>query len=188
MNKLALTVEPLFISKAMLNELTMPVIMPVINEGNAKSKSVKALTYNDMVKSITGNTGIDKAWLMHSVNQSLPLRSAYKKLLQQLSFSCSEQQVAASSDEEFASRSTDYFTVDFKRDKTFKQQVYVLLSIINPLARHINQPIELHIVDENSVNQLSFSALVDGKSQQILDIDDTSMVSLLNSNSELFIY
>lgn len=196
MNKLSPTVEPLFISKVMLNELITPrkddaLSHPMQNESVAGSPNLivsKALTYNDMVKSITGSTCIDNIWLMQEVNKTLTMRRAYQALLKTLSFSHSGQQIAASSDEEFSARSNEYFKVDFKRDTTFKEQVYVLLSIMNPLARHLNTPIELHIIHEDNIAKLNFSALVEGKSQQLLDINDQLMKSLVSSESELFIY
>lgn len=192
MNKLASTVEPLFISKVMFNALVSPV-NPTIPSSVLDSQThmhtpSRMVTYNDMVKSIIGSGDIDRTWLMKEVNKTLTSRRAYRALLKRLSFSYSGLQVAASSDNGFSSRSNAYFTIDFKRDKTFNEQVYVLLSIVNPLARHLNTPIELHIIDKDHVGQLHFSALIDGKSQQLLEVNDQLMESLLNSDSELFIY
>lgn len=147
----------------------------------------QAVTYNDMAKSIQGLADVDKSWLMNHINKNLDYRRAYKLLLDQLAFSYSPMQAAASTFEEFPLRKNDYFEVNFKRDKTFQQQVYVLLSINHPLSRHISDNIELHICDTDNVNFLSFPPLTEGRTQQLLNIDDDILKSLLNSNSELYL-
>lgn len=147
----------------------------------------QAITYNDMVKSIQGLELVDQSWLMQQVNQNLSYRRAYQQLLKKLSFSYSPKQVAASSFEEFSARTNDYFSINFKRDKTFDQQVYVLLSIAHPLSRHMSSDIELHVCDTDTINKLTFPPLSEGKTQQLLNMDDDLLQSLLNSNSELYL-
>ncbi|MGJ8691266.1 MAG: hypothetical protein ACSHW0_02150 [Thalassotalea sp.] len=147
----------------------------------------RAVTFNDMVKSLQGFANIDKAWLMQQINQNLAYRRAYQLLLKQLTFSYSPKQAAASTFEEFPKRANDYFSISFKRDKTFHHQVYVLLSINHPLSRHISDNLELHICNDDNVNVLSFPPLSQGRTQTLLETEDKVFKSLLNNNSELYL-
>ena len=167
--------EQLFVARMMAGEL------------KRQNSSQKSVTYNDMVKSIQGIANIDKQWLMQQVNQNIGLRRAYQLLLSKLTFSYSAKQAAASTTEEFSPRKNDYFSIHFKRDKTFQQQIYVLLSIAHPLSRHINHELELHICDADNIQRLLFPPLSDGKTQQLLQVNNEALIGLLNANSELYL-
>lgn len=149
------------------------------------------VVFNDVFQLVTGNTQasfIERApLLIKKINDDLSWRKVYIELIQQLKFASSGLQAAASSGEILPSRITEHFMIKFKRDINHPTQVYVILTINHPAAHHLTHDITIHVSRDEQVDCLYFPILNDGRSQLLMNDDDTSFMLLTDEKSELFL-
>jgi hypothetical protein len=176
--------QQLFCAKAAYTSLTRPVRV-------SKKHENYPVVFNDIVQWIKGNHHadfIERAPLfIKKINADLTLRKLYLQLIKQVRFAESGLQAAASSGERLTERINEQFSLKFKRDTHFSNQVYVILTINNPTENHLNHAIALHITTAIEADCLYFPLLVDGRSQLLMEEDDKQLILLTDGNSHLYL-
>ena len=149
------------------------------------------LLFNDIVQLVRGNNRLSLEGkipqMMAKINQSLTSRRIYQQLLQQFKFAESGLQAAASTKQELQVRKNEQFSLTFKRDKNYPQQVYVILTIAHPAEHHGNETIVLHVSNHERVECALFPALSDGRSQLLMDDDHHLFKLLSDAHSQLYL-
>lgn len=156
-----------------------------INEDNF------TVIFNDIFQLVKGNNQKQfvarKQMLIKKINSDFNLRKTYIKLIEQLKFAQSDIQVAASSGDLLPERITEYFSLKFKRDISQPTQVYVILSINHPTEQHLNNAFTLHITNNNEIDCLSFPTINNGRSQLLMEDNESSFKLLTDPNSRLYL-
>ena len=156
-----------------------------------KNEGDFTVVFNDVFQLVKGNSQphfvARRPHIIKKINTDLSLRKTYIKLIEQLKFSQSGLQVAASSGEYLPERVTEYFSLKFKRDKSHPSQVYVILSINNPAEQHVTNTFAVHITNNDQVDCLYFPSISDGRSQLLMEDKDNSFKLLTDPNSRLYL-
>jgi hypothetical protein len=149
------------------------------------------VVFNDIFQLVKGSNQKQfvarKLVLIKKINTDLNLRKTYIQLIEQLKFAQSDMQVAASSGEILPERITEHFSLKFKRDKSHPTQVYVILSINHPAEQHLNNALTVHITNNNEIDCLSFPMINHGRSQLLMEDDESSFKLLTDPNSRLYL-
>jgi len=147
--------------------------------------------FNDIVQWVKGNNQPDfierTPLLIKKINADLSLRRVYLQLVKQLKFAESGLQAAASSGTLLPERVTEQFSLKFKRDQHFPNQVYAILTIHHPKESHLNHAIALHITTPTEAQCLYFPILMDGRSQLLMEEDEHHFSLLIDGNSHLYL-
>ncbi|MCJ8293945.1 MAG: hypothetical protein MJK15_06015 [Colwellia sp.] len=176
--------QQLFCANTAYSSLTQGVRL-----GNSESNFT--VVFNDIFQLVKGNS--QKSFvarrlpLIKKINTDLSLRKTYMQLIEQLKFSQSGLQVAASSGDALPERITEYFSLKFKRDKNHPSQVYVILSINHPAEQHLTDTFAVHITNNDQVDCLYFPSIIDGRSQLLMEDKDNSFKLLTDRNSQLYL-
>lgn len=187
--------QQLFCTKDAFTSLTKA---PRVSE-SLNTHTNNAVIFNDIVQLAKGNSQADfiarTPLLIKKINADLSLRKIYIQLIKTVHFAESGIQAAASSgfisnnsaNKVLTERITEQFSIKFKRDKQFPNQVYVILTINHPTESHLNNAIALHITTETEADCVYFPLLIDGKSQLLMEDDDTHFILLTSNNSHLYL-
>ncbi len=149
------------------------------------------VVFNDIFQLVKGNS--QKSFVERSriiikkINADLSLRKVYLGLVKQLTFSQSGLQAAASTGETLPERITEYFSLKFKRDKSNPRQVYVILTIEYPAEQHLINDFAVHMTNNNQVDCCYFPKISDGRSQLLMEDQDSRLLLLTDANSQLYL-
>jgi hypothetical protein len=175
--------QHLFCTNAAYKSLSKPV--------RHKKLDKVAVIFNDVVQLAKGNTQAAfieyTPLLIKKINSDISLRRIYSQLVKQLKFSESGLQAFASSGDTLTTRSTEHFSLQFKRDKSQPKQIYVILKVAHPAEHHLQKTIAMHIESNDHIDCLYFPFLKDGRSQLLMDEDDAHFKLLSDGNSHLYL-
>jgi hypothetical protein len=171
--------ERLFIAKQQLRALTQG------STNNDASKTGRLL-FNDLVYCACSPNSVVAKKMLNIINQHPDLAQQFAWVLNKLSFTQSQAQVAASSDLQIETRSNDTFELSIKQDKLNVQQAYITLKIKSDLPNN-SQGLYLHLLRDKQFLVLHFPELIENKTQLVIDKDSQSYALLCHSETHIFI-
>jgi hypothetical protein len=127
--------------------------------------------------------------LMLVIKSNASLHTQYEWVLGKLSFASSDEQVAASSDSQIMSRTTEYFDFQIRPDKSNNKQVHLLLSLKQTQANSslYVKGVFLHCMLKNQFKVLHFQNVLDGRAQIIIEKDSATYHLITSPNAKLYL-
>ncbi len=126
---------------------------------------------------------------MHVIKRDVSLYAQYGWILEKMSFASSGEQVAASTDSNIMSRTTDYFDFQIKPDSSNTEQVHLLLSLKQPQANNSTyaKGVFLHCMLNDEFMVLHFANVLDGQAQIIIEKDSETYHLITSPNTKLYL-
>ncbi|SFD43548.1 hypothetical protein [Pseudoalteromonas denitrificans] len=152
-----------------------------------QAKNDTVVLFGEIFTYIFSHNQIENKKVELAIKQNLNVRKQYLKLLEQYQFSFSDLQAAASSEKELKERVGKGFSLKFKVSKKHVEQVYVILTIEHSATHHHTKKIILHIQLDNTVKKIEFMALIEGRSQLVMDKNSEEFELLSNANAKIFL-
>lgn len=127
--------------------------------------------------------------LMLVIAKNVSLYTQYEWILQRMSIAVSGEQVAASTDQQVMSRTTDNFDLKIKPDKSNNTHVHVLLSLKQSQIRHsaYSKGIFLHCMQGDSFKVIHFENVLDGQAQIVIAENSDTYELITSPNTKLYL-
>jgi hypothetical protein len=127
--------------------------------------------------------------LMLVIAKNGSLYTQYEWILQRMSIAVSGEQVAASTDQQVLSRTTEFFDLQIKPDKSNNTHVHVLLSLKQLQIGHsaYSKGIFLHCMQGDSFKVIHFEHVLDGQAQIVITEDSETYDLITSPNTTLYL-
>ena len=171
------TTESLFVAKQQLRVLTGRVPTDI---------SQTRPLFNDLVYCACRPQSILAKKTLSLINQQDELAQQFAWILNKLSYSHSDAQVAASTQTAIEHRSNDKFEIRIKQDKLNSNQAYIILTLKSDIP-NTEQGLYLHLLLNNKFFVLHFPELFDNQTQLVIDKDSQTYALLCHAETQIFI-
>ncbi len=171
------TTESLFVAKQQLRVLTDSVPSDI---------SQTRPLFNDLVYCACRPQSRLAKKTLSVINQQHELAQQFAWILNKLSHSHSDAQVAASTQTAIAHRSNDKFEIRIKQDKLNTNQAYITLKLKSDIPSS-EQGLFLHLLQNNQFFVLHFPELFDNQTQIVIDKDSQTYALLCHAETQIFI-
>lgn len=153
------------------------------------SLATRRISFAELVRCACFPFATKSQKLMSVIKSNASLYTQYEWVLSKLSFASSGEQVAASSDSQIMSRTTEYFDFQIRPDRSNNKQVHLLLSLKQTQANTslYVKGVFLHCMLKNQFKVLHFENVLDGQAQIIIEKDSATYHLITSPNTKLYL-
>lgn len=180
-----LTSELLDVSRASGARTHVASIANAPTESNITEK----LSFNELVRCACFPFNEGSQQLMKAITMNTNLLVQYEWIIRKMSFACSAEQVAASSEKQVFERTTDAFTLQIKTDNSNSKQAYLLLSLRQAKVEEEDKlkGVFLHCMMEHQFHVISFENILDGQAQIMIEKESKAYELLTHPNAKIYL-
>jgi hypothetical protein len=182
-------IESVFVAKQQLRSLNEST-----SETAEQKQGTPRLLFNDLVYCACCPNTSKSQLLLARINESLPLRAQYRWVLEKVSMSISDVQIAASTNTAISYRETDVFSLNLKADPLQSAQMYVVLTLkdaalaqYRPSDSATMPAVFLHCLRHDEFRVLTFPEFTQGRTQCLIETTSDIYDILSDEETQIFL-